>query len=207
MRVALLSYRSKPHCGGQGIYIRRLSRELVALGHTVEVFSGQPYPELDDGVVPEGVDRSGQSGERFGERALFDGDPGQRVAGELGGTREPFLEIRDGRVGAMREVDVGEGHRASIGNTGRNSRARARVTNTCTSAISRSGAGVSPGERRSRDDAAGRNSRARARETNTNTSAISRSGACVSPGPRRPRESARVRAKCSCSVVARSVRR
>ena len=50
MRVALLSYRSKPHCGGQGIYIRHLSRELVALGHTVEVFSGQPYPELDEGV-------------------------------------------------------------------------------------------------------------------------------------------------------------
>jgi glycosyltransferase involved in cell wall biosynthesis len=51
MRVALLSYRSKPHVGGQGIYIRRLSRELVALGHTVEVFSGQPYPELDEGVT------------------------------------------------------------------------------------------------------------------------------------------------------------
>ena len=51
MRVALLSYRSKPHCGGQGVYLRHLSRELVALGHTVEVFSGQPYPELDEGVV------------------------------------------------------------------------------------------------------------------------------------------------------------
>lgn len=51
MRVALLSYRSKPHCGGQGIYVRHLSRELVALGHTVEIFSGQPYPELDPGVA------------------------------------------------------------------------------------------------------------------------------------------------------------
>ena len=51
MRVALLSYRSKPHCGGQGIYIRHLSRELVRLGHQVEVFSGQPYPELDEGVT------------------------------------------------------------------------------------------------------------------------------------------------------------
>ena len=50
MRVALLSYRSKPHCGGQGVYVRHLSRELVALGHDVEVFSGQPYPELDPGV-------------------------------------------------------------------------------------------------------------------------------------------------------------
>ena len=50
VRVALLSYRSKPHCGGQGIYLRHLSRELVALGHEVTVFSGQPYPELDPGV-------------------------------------------------------------------------------------------------------------------------------------------------------------
>lgn len=51
MRIALLSYRSKPHCGGQGVYVRHLSRELVAQGHTVEVFSGQPYPELDPGVA------------------------------------------------------------------------------------------------------------------------------------------------------------
>jgi glycosyltransferase involved in cell wall biosynthesis len=47
LRVALLSYRSKPHCGGQGVYLRHLSRELSDLGHRVEVFSGQPYPELD----------------------------------------------------------------------------------------------------------------------------------------------------------------
>ncbi len=50
LRVVLLSYRSKPHCGGQGVYIRHLSRELVNLGHQVEVLSGPPYPELDPGV-------------------------------------------------------------------------------------------------------------------------------------------------------------
>jgi glycosyltransferase involved in cell wall biosynthesis len=50
LRIALLSYRSKPHCGGQGVYVRHLSRELAALGHDVEVFSGQPYPVLDQGV-------------------------------------------------------------------------------------------------------------------------------------------------------------
>jgi glycosyltransferase involved in cell wall biosynthesis len=48
LRVALLSYRSKPHCGGQGVYVRHLARELCALGHSVEVISGPPYPELDD---------------------------------------------------------------------------------------------------------------------------------------------------------------
>jgi glycosyltransferase involved in cell wall biosynthesis len=48
MRIALLSYRSKDHCGGQGVYVRHLSRGLVELGHDVEVFSGQPYPQLLD---------------------------------------------------------------------------------------------------------------------------------------------------------------
>src|SRR3954464_105323 len=51
LRIALLSYRSKPHSGGQGVYVRALSRELTGLGHRVEVLSGQPYPELDDGVA------------------------------------------------------------------------------------------------------------------------------------------------------------
>jgi glycosyltransferase involved in cell wall biosynthesis len=51
LRIALLSYRSKPHSGGQGIYVRALSRELTELGHRVEVVSGQPYPELDAGVA------------------------------------------------------------------------------------------------------------------------------------------------------------
>ena len=52
MRVALLSYRSKEHCGGQGVYVRHLSKGLAELGHEVEVFSGQPYPEdLDPRVT------------------------------------------------------------------------------------------------------------------------------------------------------------
>lgn len=50
LRVALLSYRSRPHCGGQGVYVANLARGLVRLGHTVEVLSGPPYPELDPNV-------------------------------------------------------------------------------------------------------------------------------------------------------------
>jgi glycosyltransferase involved in cell wall biosynthesis len=49
-RVAFLVYRGNPTCGGQGVYTRHLTRELVTLGHSVEVFSGQPWPELDAGV-------------------------------------------------------------------------------------------------------------------------------------------------------------
>ena len=51
LRIALLAYRGDPFSGGQGVYVRNLSRELVALGHRVEVFAGPPYPHLDEGVV------------------------------------------------------------------------------------------------------------------------------------------------------------
>nr|MCS5684754.1 glycosyltransferase family 1 protein [Acidimicrobiales bacterium] len=47
LRIAYLSYRGKPHCGGQGVYTRHLTKALSDLGHSVEVFSGQPYPVLD----------------------------------------------------------------------------------------------------------------------------------------------------------------
>jgi MMP alpha-(1->4)-mannosyltransferase len=50
LRVALLTYKGNPFCGGQGVYVRHLSRELVRLGHQVDVFAGQPFPVLDDGV-------------------------------------------------------------------------------------------------------------------------------------------------------------
>jgi glycosyltransferase involved in cell wall biosynthesis len=50
LRIALLTYRGKPHVGGQGIYTRHLAKALVDLGHHVEVFSGQPYPEVDERI-------------------------------------------------------------------------------------------------------------------------------------------------------------
>lgn len=50
LKIALLGYRSHPHVGGQGIYLKHLSRALVQLGHSVDVLSGPPYPELDPRV-------------------------------------------------------------------------------------------------------------------------------------------------------------
>ncbi|UUA71520.1 glycosyltransferase family 4 protein [Cellvibrio sp. QJXJ] len=50
LRIALLGYRSHPHVGGQGIYLQYLSKALVELGHSVDVISGPPYPELDPRV-------------------------------------------------------------------------------------------------------------------------------------------------------------
>jgi glycosyltransferase involved in cell wall biosynthesis len=50
LRIAYLTYRGKPHVGGQGVYTRHLTKALVDLGHSVEVFGGQPYPVLDERV-------------------------------------------------------------------------------------------------------------------------------------------------------------
>ena len=50
LRIALLSYRSAPFSGGQGVYVRQLSGALTGLGHQVDVLSGPPYPNLVDGV-------------------------------------------------------------------------------------------------------------------------------------------------------------
>ena len=50
LRIAYLTYRGKPHVGGQGVYTRHLTKALADLGHHVEVFAGQPYPILDDRI-------------------------------------------------------------------------------------------------------------------------------------------------------------
>ena len=50
MKICLLSYRGHPYCGGQGIYIHYLSRELSRLGHEVQVLSGPPHPEVIEAV-------------------------------------------------------------------------------------------------------------------------------------------------------------
>ena len=50
LRIAFLTYRGHPYTGGQGVYTRHMARELRDMGHHVEVFSGPPYPHLDDGI-------------------------------------------------------------------------------------------------------------------------------------------------------------
>jgi len=67
LKVGLLSYRSHPYSGGQGIYIKHLSRALNSLGHDVSVLSGPPYPELDDNVELIKIPSLGlfESGERL----------------------------------------------------------------------------------------------------------------------------------------------
>jgi glycosyltransferase involved in cell wall biosynthesis len=50
LNICMLSYRSNPHCGGQGVYVKNLCRALKDLGHHVEVVSGPPDPLLDPDI-------------------------------------------------------------------------------------------------------------------------------------------------------------
>ena len=47
LHICLLSYRSNPHSGGQGVYLQNLSRAIKDLGHRVEILSGPPDPVID----------------------------------------------------------------------------------------------------------------------------------------------------------------
>lgn len=50
LNICLLSYRSNPHSGGQGVYLKNLSRSLKDRGHRVTVISGPPNPDLDPDI-------------------------------------------------------------------------------------------------------------------------------------------------------------
>ena len=50
LKILILSYRSAPFGGGQGIYVKELSESLANLGYHVEVFSGPPYPQLNQNI-------------------------------------------------------------------------------------------------------------------------------------------------------------
>ena len=45
LRVAFIAYRGNMRCGGQGVYLWHLARELARQGHAVDVFVGPPYPD------------------------------------------------------------------------------------------------------------------------------------------------------------------
>jgi glycosyltransferase involved in cell wall biosynthesis len=51
LRIALLSYRSDPRVGGQGVFTSNIARSLAARGHRVTILSGPPYPDVPDGVA------------------------------------------------------------------------------------------------------------------------------------------------------------
>jgi glycosyltransferase involved in cell wall biosynthesis len=44
MKICLFCYRGNPYCGGQGVYLYFLSRELVRMGHSLTILVGRPEP-------------------------------------------------------------------------------------------------------------------------------------------------------------------
>jgi len=50
LNICLVSYRSNPHSGGQGVYLKNLARALTDLGHWVQVISGPPDPQLPSDI-------------------------------------------------------------------------------------------------------------------------------------------------------------
>lgn len=56
MKICLLSYRGNPYCGGQGIYLMYVARELAKLGHEVHAIVGPPYPFPIEGVTYHYID-------------------------------------------------------------------------------------------------------------------------------------------------------
>ena len=59
LKIALLSYRSDPYSGGQGIYIKNLSEALHDRGHDITIFSGNPLPEVSKAIKVEKIDTPG----------------------------------------------------------------------------------------------------------------------------------------------------
>lgn len=45
LRIVFVAYRGNMRCGGQGVYLWFLARELARLGHRVDVVVGPPYPD------------------------------------------------------------------------------------------------------------------------------------------------------------------
>ncbi len=45
LRICFVAYRGNMRCGGQGVYLWFLARELARMGHSVDVLVGPPYPD------------------------------------------------------------------------------------------------------------------------------------------------------------------
>ena len=93
LRIALLSYKGNPFCGGQGVYVRHLSRELARLGHDVQVLGGQPYPVLDE------VDGAGADGRAVGRLGFT-----EIASLDLYRQPDPFRNPRPGEYRSLADV-------------------------------------------------------------------------------------------------------
>ncbi len=91
LNIALLTYKGNPFCGGQGVYVRHLSRELARLGHRVEVIGAQPYPVLDENEIGRGSENEGGNEDGKGSEGGSGG--GFAEPGRLSLTELPSLDL------------------------------------------------------------------------------------------------------------------
>ena len=101
LRICFTAYRGNMHCGGQGIYLWFLARELAGLGHRVSVLVGPPYPD----PMPFASEVAELPNDRFWgkwfmrDRAAF--FPRENPAGVLSPLR--FYELAASRMGFFPE--------------------------------------------------------------------------------------------------------
>lgn len=101
LRLLFTAYRGNMACGGQGIYLWFLTRELARLGHQITVLVGPPLPD----PMPFARDLTEIPDDRFWgkwfvrDRASF--FPAERPLGVLGPLR--FFELAASRIGFFPE--------------------------------------------------------------------------------------------------------
>jgi glycosyltransferase involved in cell wall biosynthesis len=59
------------YCGGQGVYLYYLSRELQRLGHEVDVVVGPPYPDIAPGIEEHRVENLNFFENQFPKKTPF----------------------------------------------------------------------------------------------------------------------------------------
>ncbi len=97
MKICLLSYRGNPYCGGQGIYISYISRELIKRGHEVQVLVGPPYPTYMDGAKIHKIANHNFFG--YESRAILTRTLPSEIFSPL-----HFFEFASSRIGVFPEI-------------------------------------------------------------------------------------------------------
>lgn len=100
LRICFVAYRGNMHCGGQGIYLWHLARELSRRGHRIDVLVGPPFPDPMPFARSVEPLPDGQFWAKWFERdfARFFPDRPLRIFEPL-----PFYELLASRLGFLPE--------------------------------------------------------------------------------------------------------
>jgi glycosyltransferase involved in cell wall biosynthesis len=99
LRICFVAYRGNMRCGGQGVYLWFLVRELARMGHRVDVLVGPPYPD----PMPFARSVARLANLQFWE-GWFHGDPLPRKDPLRALTPLHFYEFAASRLGFLPEA-------------------------------------------------------------------------------------------------------